>query len=117
MTQNFFDGADKLIWCKRFQDILLGPCTQSCLDFRFLTFGRQEDDRNILGRIDLFQAAAGFVPRHARHPNVHQDEIKGVLLRRFDEPPALRFGLPADEPRWTRLEAALADCLNTPMEP
>ena len=42
---------------------------------------------------------------------------RGILLRRFDEPPALRFGLPADEPRWTRLEAALADCLNPPMEP
>ena len=42
---------------------------------------------------------------------------RGILLRRFDEPPALRFGLPAEEPRWTRLEAALADCLNPPMEP
>ncbi len=42
---------------------------------------------------------------------------RGILLRRFDAPPALRFGLPADEPQWARLEAALADCLNPPMEP
>ena len=42
---------------------------------------------------------------------------RGILLRRFDEPPALRFGLPADEPRWARLEAALADCPNLLKEP
>nr|HNH64332.1 threonine-phosphate decarboxylase [Thauera aminoaromatica] len=42
---------------------------------------------------------------------------RGILLRRFDAPPALRFGLPADEPRWARLEAALADCPNLLKEP
>jgi cobalamin biosynthetic protein CobC len=31
----------------------------------------------------------------------------GVWTRRFDVVPGLRFGLPADEPGWTRLEAAL----------
>lgn len=31
----------------------------------------------------------------------------GILVRRFDTPPALRFGLPADEDQWRRL----ADCL------
>lgn len=53
---------------------------------------------------------------HAQH--VHAAFARrGILLRRFDDPPALRFGLPAEAPQWTRLEAALADCLNLPMEP
>ncbi|HRM70339.1 MAG TPA: threonine-phosphate decarboxylase, partial [Thauera phenylacetica] len=42
---------------------------------------------------------------------------RGILLRRFDDPPALRFGLPADEPGWARLEAALAHCPNLLKEP
>ncbi len=42
---------------------------------------------------------------------------RGILLRRFDDPPALRFGLPADEDAWARLEAALEACLNPTMEP
>ncbi len=32
----------------------------------------------------------------------------GVLVRPFEDPPSLRFGLPAGEPQWTRLAAALA---------
>jgi len=31
----------------------------------------------------------------------------GILTRRFDDPPALRLGLPGDEPAWQRLEQAL----------
>ncbi len=42
---------------------------------------------------------------------------RGILLRRFNDPPALRFGLPADEPGWARLEAALAHCPNLLKEP
>lgn len=42
---------------------------------------------------------------------------RGILLRRFDDPPALRFGLPADESGWARLEAVLADCPNLLKEP
>lgn len=34
---------------------------------------------------------------------------KGILVRRFDEPASLRFGLPPDEAGWTRLARALAD--------
>lgn len=30
-----------------------------------------------------------------------------ILVRRFDTPPALRFGLPADEAQWRRLDLAL----------
>lgn len=33
----------------------------------------------------------------------------GVWVRRFDTVPSLRFGLPADEREWQRLEAALRD--------
>lgn len=33
---------------------------------------------------------------------------RGILVRQFAEPPALRFGLPGDEEQWQRLEAALA---------
>lgn len=32
----------------------------------------------------------------------------GVLVRRFDEPASLRFGLPGPEPEWQRLHKALA---------
>ena len=33
---------------------------------------------------------------------------RGILVRRFSDPPALRFGLPGGEPAWRRLELALA---------
>ena len=32
---------------------------------------------------------------------------QGILVRRFDDPASLRFGLPGDEPQWQRLAAAL----------
>ncbi|MCV5263917.1 hypothetical protein OFC55_40275, partial [Escherichia coli] len=34
---------------------------------------------------------------------------RGILLRLFDAPAALRFGLPADEGEWRRLEQAMDD--------
>ncbi len=34
---------------------------------------------------------------------------RGILVRRFDAPPALRFGLPAAESDWERLERALRE--------
>jgi cobalamin biosynthetic protein CobC len=34
---------------------------------------------------------------------------QGVLVRRFDEPPSLRFGLPGKEADWGRLESALGN--------
>lgn len=34
---------------------------------------------------------------------------KGILVRRFDEPASLRFGLPPDEAGWGRLARALAE--------
>ncbi|WEN40934.1 Threonine-phosphate decarboxylase [Thauera sp. GDN1] len=36
---------------------------------------------------------------------------RGILLRLFESPHALRFGLPADEAAWQRLAAALKACL------
>jgi cobalamin biosynthesis protein CobC len=33
---------------------------------------------------------------------------RGILVRRFADPPGLRFGLPGAEPAWRRLELALA---------
>ena len=35
---------------------------------------------------------------------------RGILLRLFETPQAVRFGLPSDEAGWARLAAALADC-------
>ena len=35
---------------------------------------------------------------------------RGILLRLFETPQAVRFGLPADEAGWARLAAALATC-------
>ncbi|TGN39314.1 threonine-phosphate decarboxylase CobD [Marinobacter confluentis] len=34
---------------------------------------------------------------------------RGILVRVFDQPPALRFGLPGSESDWQKLEQALAD--------
>ena len=35
---------------------------------------------------------------------------RGILLRLFETPQAVRFGLPSDEAGWARLAAALAAC-------
>ena len=46
------------------------------------------------------------------HPDAQaiQDQLAraGILIRRFDNPPSLRFGLPPDESGWARLAHALA---------
>ena len=36
---------------------------------------------------------------------------RGILVRLFEQPASLRFGLPADDAGWARLEQALAECL------
>jgi cobalamin biosynthetic protein CobC len=47
-----------------------------------------------------------------RHPAARelQDRLAraAILVRAFDEPPSLRFGLPGTEAAWQRLEDALA---------
>lgn len=59
----------------------------------------------ILGGTPLFRLA-----EHARAPDLWAQLCKaGIWVRRFrDEPTWLRFGLPANEPAWSRLAAALA---------
>jgi cobalamin biosynthetic protein CobC len=34
---------------------------------------------------------------------------RGILVRRFDQPAALRFGLPGSEAQWQRLEQCLKE--------
>jgi cobalamin biosynthetic protein CobC len=53
----------------------------------------------------LFQTVV--TPRAAE---VHEALARrGILVRRFDNPSALRFGLPATENAWRRLAAALKE--------
>lgn len=55
------------------------------------------------GGCDLFQYL-----RHDQAAACHDFMARrGILLRLFDQPPSLRFGLPADEADWQRLAAAL----------
>lgn len=57
------------------------------------------------GGTALFQYVA--TPRAAE---IHDAFARrAILLRRFDEPSALRFGLPGAEPEWQRLAAALEE--------
>lgn len=52
--------------------------------------------------------------RYLQHPQASEiaDALarQGVLVRRFDSPPALRFGLPGHEADWQRLDHALGHC-------
>lgn len=50
-----------------------------------------------------------------RHPDAHVLHealaIRGILVRRFDDPPSLRFGLPPDDAGFARLDAALTEAM------
>ena len=70
-------------------------------------------------RLDALLAEAGLEPmgncplfRWVRHPNATALEDRlaraAIRVRRFDDPAALRFGLPATEEDWARLAEALA---------
>lgn len=52
--------------------------------------------------------------RYVQHPrSVELAEAlarQGILVRRFDQPPAVRLGLPGSEAEWERLAQALAAC-------
>ncbi len=56
-------------------------------------------------------------------PTAHASDVhtafarRGILLRQFADPPALRFGLPADETGWHRLEDALQTCIDRLADP
>ncbi|WP_126447165.1 threonine-phosphate decarboxylase CobD [Sulfuricystis multivorans] len=51
-----------------------------------------------------------YVPTQRAEAIYTQLARRGILVRRFDAPPALRFGLPANEAQWQRLEQALISC-------
>ena len=55
------------------------------------------------GGTALFQ----WVPTSATVPIQERFAQQGIWVRRFDSPPALRFGIPGGEEAWQRLEAAL----------
>ncbi|AZT82349.1 threonine-phosphate decarboxylase [Marinobacter sp. NP-4(2019)] len=52
--------------------------------------------------------------RYFQHPRSAElaDALarQGILVRQFDQPPALRFGLPGSETEWERLSQALIAC-------
>ena len=55
------------------------------------------------GGTALFQ----WAPTHRAETVWRALAEQGILIRRFDDPPALRLGLPGEEAEWRRLEAAL----------
>ena len=73
-------------------------------------FGKRLTD--LLGRQGLLVAGGTSLFRWAPSPEAEfwQDALarRGILVRRFTDPPGLRFGLPGSEPEWRRLELALA---------
>lgn len=77
---------------------------------------RLAHDRQRLGELlDRHGLSPSFGPAlFAYHPCTHAAALhealarRGVLTRLFDDPPALRFGLPGSEADWQRLDRALA---------
>ncbi len=74
--------------------------------------------RKASGRLARLLAVRGLVPdggcdlfqwcRHSRAAEIHERLARqGILVRRFDEPASLRFGLPGTEAEWHRLASAL----------
>ena len=64
-----------------------------------------------LSRHGIEGAAGTVLFRYVRHGQAADiaGELarRGILVREFENPAALRFGLPGSEPEWTRLEQAL----------
>ncbi|BES71554.1 threonine-phosphate decarboxylase CobD [Marinobacter nanhaiticus D15-8W] len=80
--------------------------------------------RDHSGRLDSLLKSAGLplsagtaLFRYVDVANAHAiaDGLaeQGILVRRFDNPAALRFGLPGAERDWARLESALASLLGS----
>ncbi|MDC0661223.1 threonine-phosphate decarboxylase CobD [Marinobacter sp. SS21] len=74
-------------------------------------------------RLQTLLAAQGMAPaggsllfQYVRHPRagVLAEALAehGILVRVFDQPPALRFGLPATEAQWHRLSATLTKVID-----
>lgn len=73
-------------------------------------------------RLHALLAARGIVPTAGcaffqwwRHPDAHALHealaTRGILVRRFDDPASLRFGLPPDDDGFARLDAALREVM------
>lgn len=62
-----------------------------------------------IGRTPLFCTVGGMEQPLPAKPLFGHFARRGLLIRRFDEPGLLRFGLPGSEPGWQRLASAVAD--------
>lgn len=82
------------------------------------TAERLSADSQRLGRLlaahGLDGSRGALLFRYVQHPRSGElaDALarQGILVRQFDQPPALRFGLPGSEAEWERLARALAAC-------
>ncbi|MEA3195501.1 MAG: cobalamin biosynthesis protein CobC [Betaproteobacteria bacterium] len=63
-----------------------------------------QHEHRVAGSTDFFVWVRHPKPRAFQERLAH----KGILVRAFDEPPSLRFGLPGEENEWRRLDEALA---------
>jgi cobalamin biosynthetic protein CobC len=63
----------------------------------------------LLAPLGEVKATALFATLTTPHANELHEFLarRGILTRRFDQQPLLRFGLPGDETGWQRLAAAL----------
>jgi cobalamin biosynthetic protein CobC len=90
-------------------------------------FGWQEEARKRLrrdaGRLGRLLGGHGLLPAGGtalfqwvptgEASAVHQSLARrGILVRRFDAPSSLRFGLPGEEAEWRRLEEAVSDTVS-----
>jgi cobalamin biosynthetic protein CobC len=66
--------------------------------------------RTLLAPLGEVQATALFATLQTAHAEALHGYLarQGILVRRFDQQPLLRFGLPGDEAGWQRLNSALA---------
>ncbi len=64
----------------------------------------------------LEPAGGSLLFQYVRHPHAlavaEALAEHGILVRAFDQPPALRFGLPASEPQWHRLSVTLTKVID-----
>lgn len=70
--------------------------------------------KTLLARHQLMPSGgcALFQWAHSRHASYLFEKLatQGILVRLFNNPPSLRFGLPGNRLDWQRLDSALSDC-------
>ena len=68
----------------------------------------------LLAEAGLGETTGTELFRYLPHPDaaaIYESLARqGILVRLFEQPPALRFGLPGSETDWQRLAAALCKC-------